>query len=360
MVNPTGMQRRVFLSALVPALFWESGCQQTMNSKELSGADIEGKGWTETRAPFDRLPAAAERTVPPSVWSLSHHSAGLCYRFVTTAPQLEIRWAVGGELAMPHMPATGVSGVDLYSRSRSGQWRFVGTGFPRQPIGNQVSLPGTPPGETPDGKPREFRLYLPLYNSTTRLEVSVPAGNTLSPAPAYVGKSLVFYGTSITQGGCASRPGMAFPAIVARTLEREHINLGFSGSGKMEPALGDLLAELDPAVFVLDCLRNMSEAQVAERMEPFLHRLHERRPETPILCLGDAFLDNPKTTSRGALTQAAVEKLTRAGLKNLHFFSGRGAWGDDGEGTVDGVHPNDLGMSRQAAHVVRALKPFIK
>lgn len=330
-----------------------------MNVKELTGADIEGKGWPNTTAPFDRLPATAERRVPPSVWNLAHHSAGLCYRFVTTAPQIEVRWSVGGELAMPHMPATGVSGVDLYARTRTGKWRFIGVGMPRQAVGNQITFVGAPPGEKPDGRPREFRLYLPLYNSTTRLEVVVPAGHTLSPAPAYKEKPLVFYGTSITQGGCASRPGMAFPAIIARSLECPHINLGFSGSGKMEPALADLLTELDPAVYVLDCLRNMSEAMVAERMEPFLRRLREGHTETPIVCAGDAFLENPKEPVRSRLTREAVEKLSRQGLKNLHYLSAQGAWGDDGEGTVDGVHPNDLGMSRQAAHFVRGLKRYL-
>ncbi len=327
--------------------------QQGLEWRILRGDDIEGKGWSETVAPFDRLPTHAQATVPPSVWSLSHHSAGMCFRFVTASPQIGVRWSVGGELAMPHMPASGVSGVDLYGRDSKGTLRFMSVGQPRQQVGNQIIVTGA------RGAPREFCVYFPLYNSTTRVEIGTAPGQPALPPPPRKHKPIVFYGTSITQGGCASRPGMAFTAIAARTLERAHINLGFSGSGKMELALADLLGELDASVFVLDCLRNMSEDLVRERMEPFVRRLREKRPTTPILCAGDAFLDTPAEPMRSKLTREAVAKLTRSGIPNLHYLPMRGAWGDDGEGTVDGVHPTDLGMSRQAAVFVKALRKLV-
>ena len=347
------MQRRSFLLGLV---FLEAGCmeQQGLEWRSIRGEDIEGKGWAQTAAPFDRLPERAQATVPPAVWNLSRSSAGLCYRFVTTSPQIGVRWSVGGELAMPHMPASGVSGVDLYGRGSDRKWRFIGVGQPRQQVGNQVVFAGSSGGGL-----REFCLYLPLYNSTTRLEIGCAPGAAALPPPPRAHKPIVFYGTSITQGGCASRPGMAFTAIAARTLDRAHLNLGFSGNGKMELALAELLGELDASVFVLDCLRNMSDELVRERMEPFVRRLREKRPTTPILCAGDAFLDNPKEPSRSKLTRETVEKLTHEGLPHLHYLPMRGAWGTDGEGTVDGVHPTDLGMSRQAEVFVKALRKLL-
>jgi lysophospholipase L1-like esterase len=326
---------------------------QGLEWRQLRGEDVEGKGWQETAAPFDRLPTSAQVLVPPSVWNLSHHSAGLCFRFVTASPQIGVRWSVGGELAMPHMPASGVSGVDLYGRDTSGKWRFIGVGQPRQQVGNQAIFAGA------SGGPREFCLYLPLYNNTLRVEVGFAPGTGLLPPPPRKHRPIVFYGTSITQGGCASRPGMAFTAIAARALERSHINLGFSGNGKMELALAGLLSEIDASVYVLDCLRNMSEPQVAERLEPFLRKLREKRPQTPILCAGDAFLEAPQEPARSKITRETVERLTKAGVAGLTYLPMQGAWGSDGEATVDGVHPTDLGMTRQAELFTRALRKLV-
>src|SRR5205085_2015483 len=137
---------------------------------------------------------------------------------------------------------------------------------------------------------REFLLYLPLYNGVSSVEIGIAKGSTLAKGPARPPerqKPIVFYGTSITQGGCASRPGMVHTAILGRRLDRPVINLGFSGSGRMEPAMATLLAELDPAVYVLDCLPNMSAAEVAERMEPFVRTLRKAHPRTPIVMAED-------------------------------------------------------------------------
>src|SRR5262249_29415705 len=159
---------------------------------------------------------------------------------------------------------------------------------------------------------REYLLYLPLYNGVKSVEVGVPKGAALtkaSPRPADHAKPLVFYGTSITQGGCASRPGMVHTAILGRRLERPVINLGFSGNGRMEREMAELLAELAPAVYVLDCLPNMDAALVAQRVEPFVRTLRKARPDTPILLVEDrsyttAFLlDGPK--QRNATSRAA-------------------------------------------------------
>lgn len=326
--------------------------KQELEWRPIRPEEVEGKGWRDTLAPFDRLPAHAKETVPPNVWNLSRQSAGLCLRFVTTSARIGVRWSVGGNLAMPHMAATGVSGVDLYRRGARNRWSFVGVGQPRQQQANEATFPGA------SGGPAEFALYFPLYNNTLSLEVGLEGGAPLLAPPPRNRPPIVFYGTSITQGGCASRTGMAFTAIAARLLDRSHINLGFSGNGKMEPALAELLGELDASVYVLDCLRNMSEDQVRERMEPFIRLLREKRPKTPILCAGDVFLDNPKDTPRSRITRESVERLQRSGVPALHYLPMRGAWGDDGEGTVDGVHPTDLGMSRQGAVFARALRRF--
>jgi hypothetical protein len=230
---------------------------------------IEGQGWTNTLSPYDRLPAKAQGKAPASVWGLSHCSAGLCVRFTTDAPSIQVRWTLlHGVVALPHMPATGVSGVDFYAKKKDGRWEFVGNGRPEAAT-NTASFT-VPPGE-------QYIVYLPLYTGVKSVEIGIPTGCKIAAcaASSKPRKPIVIYGTSITHGGCASRPGMAWTSIVGRQLDTPVINLGFSGSGKMEPEMADLLAELDPSVYVLDCIWNMSPEQVSERVEPFVAKLRE-------------------------------------------------------------------------------------
>ena len=316
---------------------------------------VEGKGWNDAESFYDRLPARARGKAPASVWALSHHSAGLCVRFSTDAPLILIRWTLlSANLAMSHMPATGVSGVDLYAKDRDGRWRFVGVGRPES-VSNTAAF--TPPSGQP------CLLYLPLYNGVKSLAIGIPRGRTISQPDSSTSskprKPIVVYGTSIAQGGCASRPGMAFTAIIGRKLDAPVINLGFSGSGKMEPVMADLLAELDPSVYVLDCLSNMTGEEVSERVEPFVKKLRAFHPVTPILLVENSSFQNVVPTHHGRILRATYAKLAGQGVKNLHFLSSQGMLGEDHEGTVDCWHPNDLGMMRMADALTKAISPLL-
>lgn len=305
---------------------------------------LEGKGWENTESCYDRLPIPAKDKVRPPVWDLSHDSAGMCLRFVTQATSVKVRWTLRQKnLAMPHMPATGVSGIDLYQRTDARRWTFVQNGRPTS-VSNEATFRVSPG--------RECLLYLPLYNGVASLQIGVPKDKALAKpeaSPGRPGKPIVFYGTSITQGGCASRPGMACTAIVARQLDVAVINLGFSGNGKMELEMADLLAELDPAVYVLDCLWNMQPAEVSQRVAPFVKKLRAARPSAPILLVEDSSVSNTTPTTKGTICRRIYEDLKAEGMTDLHFLSNRDMLGTDGDGTVDGCHPNDVGMMRQAA-----------
>jgi lysophospholipase L1-like esterase len=316
---------------------------------------VEGKGWTNTEAYYDRLPAKAKDTVRTAVWNLSHNTAGMCVRFTTDATSINVRWVLlNKNLAMPHMPATGVSGVDLYTEGKTGRWYFLGNGRPTA-VSNDTSF------NIAYGK--ECMLYLPLYNGVRSVEIGVPKNRAISKSIESTRehqRPVVFYGTSITQGGCASRPGLACTAIVGRQLDVSIINLGFSGNGQMEQEMADLLAELDPVAYVLDCLWNMSADMVSERVEPFVKRLREAHPNTPILLVEDSNVRNLTPTPKGHILRAIYEELITQGMTNLYFLANQGMLGEDGEGTVDGCHPNDLGMMRQAAIFTKSLARILQ
>lgn len=333
---------------------------------------VEGQGWPEAecKAPFDRLPARAEGVVRGAVWQLSRSAAGLCVRFVTDAPTIHARWTLTSDrLAMPHMAATGVSGLDLYARPADGAgapWRWLAVGQPKAEGRDQtaVLVTGLPPGR------REYLLYLPLYNGVAALELGVPGSHGLGaapPRPKERRQPIVFYGTSITHGACASRPGMVHTAILQRRYDRPVINLGFSGNGKMEPEVGDLLAELDAAVYVIDCCPNLTPEETAARTEPLVGQLRRARPDVPIVLVedrryADAWLlggRRERNDGNHRALAAACERLRAAGVQGLHYLAGDDLLGDDGDGTVDASHPNDLGFARQAAAFATVLDPIL-
>jgi hypothetical protein len=285
----------------------------------------------------------------------------MCVRFVTDASSFSARWKLtSSRLEMNHMPATGVSGLDLYVRTESG-WRWAAVGRPTAQENSVKLLSGLPAAR------REFLLYLPLYNGVESVEVGIPAESRLEQGTAYpadASRPLVFWGTSITQGGCASRTGMVHTAILGRRLNRPVINLGFSGNGRMEPEVARLISEIDAAVFIVDCLPNLTPDQVAQRVRPVVEILRDSRPETPILLVEDrtytdAFLlDARARRNRGnrQALRAAYEKMQSDGLENIFYLAGEKLLGVDGLDTVDGSHPTDLGFWRQA----NAFEPVLR
>jgi GDSL-like Lipase/Acylhydrolase family/N-terminus of Esterase_SGNH_hydro-type len=361
------MNRRQFLiaSSSVPLL-----AQTTAPAPELEWVDakqltVEGLGFKDVKSPYDRLPGRAETVVPPPVWNLSRDSAGALVRFTAATTEIQARWTVTNKnLAAANITAIASSGLDLYARTDAGKWRWLGIGQPKFPDTTASLVSGIPATE------REFMVYLPLRNGVTSLEFGVPKGSAIKPGPprAPGSKSIVFYGTSITHGIGASRAGMTHVAMLGRTFNREVINLGFSGNGRMEPEVVKFVAELDPAVFVLDCLPNMNPQQVTERIVPGVKMLREAHPNTPILLVEDrniqtGFLVEARRTANEANHAALRESYAALKADNVlqvYYLEGANLLGDDGEGTVDGSHPTDLGFTRQAAEFERVLRPILK
>jgi lysophospholipase L1-like esterase len=324
---------------------------------------IEGRAFNDTENYFDRLPARAKKTVRPAVWDLSHNTAGMSARFESDTDAIYLRYEVTNpRLAMAHMPATGVSGVDIYAQldhaADKTTWRWLQTHHPANP-----AFAGPLQTQIAPGK-RLYQINLPLYNGVKALEIGVPKSAAFNPIPPRKDKPILFYGTSITQGGCASRPGMSFVNILGRRLDRPILNFGFSGNGRMETAVGELLAELDPAIFVIDCIANMTAQLIADNTAPLVKLLRSAHAKTPILLLDERAFDNSPLLpdvakvhhEKSDVLKKAFDSLVDGGVENLHFRAGGDLLGIDGEATVDGSHPNDLGMMRYAD----ALEPDLK
>jgi lysophospholipase L1-like esterase len=246
-----------------------------------------------------------------------------------------------------------------------GKWHWLGSGRPDKFPTNDKTLV-----KNLSATSREYLLYLPLYNGIEELNLGVASIASFAPAvpwPPSV-KPMAFYGTSILQGGCASRPGMAYPAILARRLDLPHINLGFSGNALSEPEVAHLLAELDPSVFVIDPLPNMTDKTVATRIEPFVKILREAHPRTPIVLVenvpypdGDFVQPrHDRYANSNARLREAYNRLVKAGNKNLLYVPAKKLLGDDGEATVDGTHATDLGFTRMADAIEPTLRRALK
>ncbi|SEI80209.1 Lysophospholipase L1 [Dyadobacter koreensis] len=333
---------------------------------------IEGQAWPdEIKSRYDRLPGRAEKLVREQVWNLSKQSAGLMIRFRANSGEIKVRYQVGGKLALPHMPSTGVSGVDLYAISNDGEWRWCAGKYV---FGDTVAynFKNLEPVDQNHKLGREYRLFLPLYNNVKWLEIGVPDGARFEALPVRPDKPIVIYGTSIAQGACASRPGMAWTSILARKLDDPLINLGFSGNGRLEKEVVDLVSEIDAKIFVLDCLPNLvasvniSLAEVKARILNAIHNLRQKHSSIPILMAEhDGYTDeaiNPVSRKNyqevNAVMKEAFAQLKAEGVKEIYLIS-KEDFQQDIETTVDGTHPTDLGMMRYADAYERHIRTIL-
>lgn len=212
---------------------------------------------------------------------------------------------------------------------------------------------------------REVTLYLPVYKPVQVKGVAVEELAVMkAPARFAVAKPVVYYGTSITQGGCASRPGMSYQSILGRALNLDQVNLGFSGAGRGEAVVAQMVAELDASLFVMDFSQNHATLEaLAEVYEPFLNTLREKHPQTPILAITAiaAAGNPPRLAAMREHIRKVVSARIAAGDKNLTLVDGLTLLGPgEVDGTVDGVHPNDLGFQRMAERLAPTVASILK
>ena len=326
---------------------------------------VNGLPWfQENSGEFLRLPKRAKGVVRDVVWELSTMPSGGRVRFKTDSTTLRLRIQHSRpEIAMPHMCAVGVSGIDLYEGPPE---RMVYWGSNKNMVSQQPYV--STYFEKLPRELREFTLYLPTYNDLTLLEIGLDADATLAPpSPFRLPKPVVIYGTSITQGGCSSRGATGYVPLLGRMLEVDVINLGFSGNGKAEPELAELVAELDAACYVNDCLANLELDEAQQRYATFNQALRAKRPDIPLLLMTSilwaphCFGGTHSCDARNELVLQNYADLRQRGDKGVHLLECREVIGIEADHpSVDGGHLTDLGFKRLADGVAPVLRKILK
>jgi lysophospholipase L1-like esterase len=361
----------------VPAIEWHS----IERTSPASPFEVDGLPWLNHNPPefrFGRLPVELKpflEKTNPDAWSESLCPSGARVRFATDSGTIRIRVLHGHErIALYHMASTGVAGFDLYE------------GGPVKPIYRGTSKPvsGTAPYEhtlfqaapTESGKLREWTLYLPAYARLASLEIGVDPGSKLTvPSPFLRAKPIVFYGTSITQSGCASRGSNGYVPLLGRMLGVDVVNLGLSGAGRSEPEVAQAIADaVDASVFVVDSIANMNPETMKTHYGSFVAALRRAHPKTPIVLLtrihfadveatwGESMRDTPeKYAALHAELFRTYQRHRDAGDRNIFIFDmGKAIGRPNGDHpTVDGVHPTDLGFRIMAEKLRPVLAPLV-
>jgi len=308
-------------------------------------------------SPYDRLPFSYKALVRTPVWELSKSSAGMSIRFFTDTTNLTVKWEVLNNFSMDHMPDTGIKGVDLYYRNGE-EWQYINTGRPQGFI-NEYKLI-----ENMSEEMKEFRIFLPLYDGVKNIEIGIDPTSSIIKPNKNPKKPIIFYGTSITQGGCASRPGMVHTNIMSRQLDVDVVNFGFSGNGRMEQPIADIISSVEPSLYIIECMPNMIKPElITERTIPLVNTIRKQNPDTPIVFI-DLFKSpitilNEKTRSENNALDDALkvefEKMIKNGYDNIYLIETPKLDHIDHEGTVDAIHFTDLGFQNYADFLISQL-----
>ncbi len=304
---------------------------------------------------YRRLPEEVARATNEGVHLLHANTAGGRVRFVTDSPRIAIHASMDGLEQSVHFAFTGKAGFDVY---QNGVYRK--TFIP--PVDKKEGFESVI--ETRLTEKAEILIHFPLYANVKHLYIGIEEGSVLEAATEYaITTPVVYYGSSITQGGCASRPGNAYQNIQSRLLDFDHINLGFSGNAKAEDAIIDYINGLEMSAFVYDYDHNAPTPEyLAETHERMFKRIRAAHPDLPILMLSRPQPSrlNPDDNRRHAIVQRTYENAVAAGDQNVYFIPGYTLMeGVENEGLVDACHPNDAGFVSMARAMLPALKKML-
>ncbi len=307
------------------------------------------------RLPVGMLPECNE-----GVQSLAWHLAGACVRFSTDADRIAILWELITTGNMPHFAASGQSGLELYEETDEGVFHIKNI-IPAMNDGHGCHARQSYTTPLP-GSMRNYVLYLPLYNGLKELQIGLPETAALgSGRTPKIEKPVLFYGSSITQGGCASQSGAAYSTILARRLDFAQINLGFSGSGRGEDHMAEYIASLPLSAFVMDYDHNAPTVDHLEATHSrFFSIIRKAQPDLPIIMMSkpDFHTGREENILRREIIRRTYENAKAAGDQNVWFVDGESYFPENIRDlcTVDGCHPTDLGFLMMA----NTLEPLLR
>lgn len=343
----------LMLYALSAALVINAGVVDELDYRSLDAMPVLGSLAPDATAKYSRLPDSLQGRVRDELWKLGLNSAGLAVRFRSDSPRLAARWHSRNKFNMNHMTATGIRGLDLYVLQPDSSWTTVSSARPSFNSHNSTSLLVS---DMPSGVMREYMLYLSLYDGVDSLSIGVDSSAVVLPPAVDLparGKPVVLYGTSILQGGCATRPGMAHTNMLTRMLQRETVNLGFSGNARLDPEIAELIAANDASVIVIDALPNCTADRLDESLDDFVAIIRRSHPTTPILLVESPIFPIARHSTEVAATlrdknehlKSIYQWLVDEGDENLYYYEADRILPGCEEGTVDNYHFTDYGFS---------------
>jgi len=305
---------------------------------------------------YARVPASVREVMSEGLRGLAAHTSGGRIRFVTASEKMAVRMITTGKADMSIMPSSGSSGVDVFEGTGK-EMKYI---VSRQPGSGKKKLDNN--FEMPKGE-KTITVYLPLYNGIRSLEFGLEPGAAVTAPPPYTHeKPIVFYGSSITQGGCAARTANSYCAMAARYFDSDFINLGFSGSARGETFMAEYIAGLDMSCFVLDYDHNAPDADHLRKTHlPFVQTVLAKQPKLPVIMLTKPDTNFTTDLERRDIILESYRWMLANGYE-AYFVDGGGLFGAGGRDycTVDGCHPNDLGFYRMAEAVIEPLKKVLE
>lgn len=296
--------------------------------------------------PYLRMPIEIARTVSMGVEKLCRNTAGVRVRFCTDSPYIAIRAEWDHQCRMAHMPFLGISGFDLYRVKGSNRQSYVKSFVP--PVSCENGYESVIDVE---GTMTDYVLNFPLYNNVSRLLIGVKRGSQWNPPKQYSNPlPVVYYGSSITQGGCASRPGNCYQNFLSRAFNLDYVNLGFSGCACAEDAMIEYLSNLEMSVFVSDYDHNAPNSEhLAKTHEKLYQKIREKHPDLPYIMISRPdYWDRCDDRVRRNIVMTSYQKAIEWSDQNVYFLDGASIFAgmEHDACTVDGTHPNDLGFYR--------------